>query len=617
MHSFRKLFLSLLFPAMIASVAPAAEPQKTSSLSSLPLEDQVAISTTIGKDSSAFYARATAGTVEMQDSAGTMKATFTDDGARLRTPGGNWGLHFLGYGRANHTISAEEVAPSAEANRVEYRRGTLTEWYENGPSGLEQGFTLDRSSQIERLGELTIVLGLSGDFDAVVDQDGHGLSLLDRTHRSRLRYSGLQAYDVNHNALPAIMAVDGNRLLIRVDDRKAKYPVTVDPIVQLAELTASDGQANDDLGFSVAVSGNTVVVGAPSASIGGNIAAGAAYVFVKPASGWASETQTAKLTASDGTTSDQMGWSVAVSGNTVVVGAPNTCVGFTSKPGKAYVFVEPSSGWTDMTQTAELTATDSVCLGVSVGLSGNTVALGAQYTSSALQNAGAAYVYVKPSGGWKNMTQTAKLTASDAVAGDRLGYAVGLSGTTIVASAPFKTTGPFVLGELYVYEQPSGGWIDSTENAHLTSSNSISMGLSLAIAGTTVVAGDPNNSDGAAFVYVEPGGGWVTTSTYNAELTASNATGRIQFGWSVATAGKHIVVGANKAASSKGTVYIYTEPAGGWMTTSQFTAQLHASDSVSGAQFGNSVSISGSTIAIGANHQTIGSNLDQGAAYVF
>ena len=168
-----------------------------------------------------------------------------------------------------------------------------------------------------------------------------------------------------------------------------------------------------------------------------------------------------------------------------------------------------------------------------------------------------------------------------------------------------------------MYEQPSGGWIDSTENAHLTASNSISMGLSLAFAGTTIVAGDPDNSDGAAFVYVQPSGGWVTTSSYNAELTASNATGRIQFGWSVATAGKHIVVGANKATSSKGTVYIYTEPAGGWMTTSQFTAQLHATDGVSGAQFGNSVSISGSTIAIGANHQTVGSNSDQGAAYVF
>lgn len=210
MHGLRKLFLSLLFPAMIGSFALAAELQKTSSLSNLPLADQAAISATIGKDNPAFYARATAGTVEMQNSAGTMKATFTDDGPRLRTPVGNWGLEFLGYGRANYIIPSRRRAPSAQANRVEYLRGTLTEWYENGPSGLEQGFTLDRSTQTERLGELTIVLGLSGDFDAVVDQDGHGLSLLDRMHRSRLRYSGLQAYDVNHNALSAIMAADGN-----------------------------------------------------------------------------------------------------------------------------------------------------------------------------------------------------------------------------------------------------------------------------------------------------------------------------------------------------------------------------------------------------------------------
>jgi hypothetical protein len=89
---------------------------------------------------------------------------------------------------------------------------------------------------------------------------------------------------------------------------------------QLAKLTTSDGAAFDYSGYSVA-SGDTVVVGAPLATIGSNIVQGAAYVFVKPASGWADMTQAAKLTASDGGVRDTFGLSVSISGNTVVAGA--------------------------------------------------------------------------------------------------------------------------------------------------------------------------------------------------------------------------------------------------------------------------------------------------------
>ena len=85
---------------------------------------------------------------------------------------------------------------------------------------------------------------------------------------------------------------------------------------------------------------------------------GAAYVFTEPGSGWANMTQTAKLTASDGAADDRFGDSVSISGNTVVVGAPNATVGGNSGQGAAYVFTEPGSGWANMTQTAKLTASD-------------------------------------------------------------------------------------------------------------------------------------------------------------------------------------------------------------------------------------------------------------------
>ncbi len=129
-------------------------------------------------------------------------------------------------------------------------------------------------------------------------------------------------------------------------------------MTQTAKLTASDGAADDYFGTSVSISGNTVVVGAPDANVGSNNNQGAAYVFTESGSGWTNMTQTAKLTASDGAAGDYFGHSVSISGNTVVVGALDATVGSHSQQGAAYVFTEPGSGWANMTQTAKLTASD-------------------------------------------------------------------------------------------------------------------------------------------------------------------------------------------------------------------------------------------------------------------
>ena len=188
-------------------------------------------------------------------------------------------------------------------------------------------------------------------------------------------------------------------------------------MTQTAKLTASDGAASDYFGYSVAISGDTVVVGAYYDDIGANTDQGSAYVFVKPESGWADMTQTAKLTASDGAASDYFGSSVAISGDTVVVGAYYDDIGANADQGSAYVFVKPASGWADMTQTAKLTASDGAAddyFGNSVAISGDTVVVGA-YDDDIGSNTdqGSAYVFVKPANGWADMTQTAKLTASD------------------------------------------------------------------------------------------------------------------------------------------------------------------------------------------------------------
>jgi uncharacterized protein (DUF2141 family) len=147
-------------------------------------------------------------------------------------------------------------------------------------------------------------------------------------------------------------------------------------------LLASDPAAFDRFGNSVAVSGDTVVVGALLDDVGLNVDQGSAYVFVRPAAGWSGPlTENAKLTAADGAAGDQFGNPVAASGDTVVVGARWADVGANVDQGAAYRFARPAAGWSGaLTETEKLTAaagTASGLFGTSLALSGDTIVVGA------------------------------------------------------------------------------------------------------------------------------------------------------------------------------------------------------------------------------------------------
>jgi hypothetical protein len=228
--------------------------------------------------------------------------------------------------------------------------------------------------------------------------------------------------------------------------------------IQDFTLTASDGANKDQFGIAVAVDGNTAVVGAFKGE-----GIGAAYVFVKPPSGWASMTQTAELTASDAQIFDCFGCSVAISGNTVVVGSSGAEIGGNTAQGAAYVFVEPPTGWTNMTQTAKLAASDGVSdaqFGAGVAISGNTLVVGAPATSLTQGNA---YVFVEPNGGWTDATQTAELVPSDGFDFDNFGLSVSISGETAVVGAPADANGGSKPGRAYVFVEPTEGWTNMTQ----------------------------------------------------------------------------------------------------------------------------------------------------------
>jgi hypothetical protein len=271
-------------------------------------------------------------------------------------------------------------------------------------------------------------------------------------------------------------------------------------MTETAILTPSNSAAGNQFGYSAGIGGDTVVIGA----FGANSEQGAAYVYVKPAGRWTNMTQTAILTASDG--SDEFGSSVAISEKTIVSGSflDNGAVG------AAYVFVEPGGGWVNATQTAKLTPSDNEpdALGSSVAVSGNTVVAGAIGWPGNGSSEGAAYVFVEPEGGWTNMTQTAVLTASDGAPQNQLGYSIGISGKIVAVGAEGWPGGGYE-GAVYIYSMPAGGWKNKTQTRKLTVSDGASeLGYGVAVSGVNIVGGAPVYSgsiedQGAAYVFTE------------------------------------------------------------------------------------------------------------------
>jgi Ca2+-binding RTX toxin-like protein/6-phosphogluconolactonase (cycloisomerase 2 family)/PKD repeat protein len=262
--------------------------------------------------------------------------------------------------------------------------------------------------------------------------------------------------------------------------------------VQTAKLTASDGKTDDDFGTAVAISDGTIIIG----SIRRN-PSGAAYIFTKNVSGtWV---QTAKLTSSGSVVYDWFGASVAISGNMAIVGAEGPAGG-----GAAYLFMKNTSGaWT---QTAKLTASDGVAedwFGNSVTIDGNTAIVGSYGDSNWGAMTGAAYIFTKnASGVW---TQTAKLTAPDGAAYEYFGRTVTINGD-IAAVSCVGDNGGSLTGSVYVYSKnTSGVW---TQTAKITASDGVAgdyFASGLAISGTTIAVGAQMDSDrgyGAGSAYV-------------------------------------------------------------------------------------------------------------------
>ncbi len=551
-----------------------------------------------------------------------------------------WGLQLqsYGFGEAQTVISGTPVAQAAGQRLTCQWDATMQEWLVNDQRGLEHGFTLAQRPAAGAAGAsaLSLTLSTRGDLTPVVG--AQGVTFQDASGAALVSYTGLKVWDADHTVLASHFEPAGERSFrLVVEERAARYPITIDPIAQQAYLKASNTgggvgfNPGDNFGYSVAISGDTVVVGAfreDSSATGvdgdqnneGATDSGAAYVFTRSGSTWS---QQAYLKASNTEAQDRFGYSVAISGDTVVVGAigeDSSATGIDSTPnesassaGAAYVFTRSGSTWS---QQAYLKASNTGAqdrFGLSVAVSGDTVVIGAYQEDSSTTgvggnqndetafNAGAAYVFTRSGSTW---SQQAYLKASNTGGQDQFGYSVAISGDTVVVGA---------IGE------------DSS---------------------ATGVGGDQNNEgafdSGAAYVFTRSGSTW----SQQAYLKASNTGGGNQFsstpgdnfGWSVAISGDTVVVGAygesssatgvdgdqnNEGATDSGAAYVFTRSGSTWSQQ----AYLKASNTGSPDNFGISVAISGDTVVVGAYLEDSSapgidstpneSATDAGAAYVF
>jgi hypothetical protein len=383
---------------------------------------------------------------------------------------------------------------------------------------------------------------------------------------------------------------------------------------QRAKLVASNFYASFSfIGSGVAISGNTAVISQGALKGYRNAVAD---VFVKTGQGWQNTAPVAVLSGPEAT--EPYISPVAIDGDTIVVAG---AVGFDGVAGYVFVYEKPAGGWKDMLPTAVLTPfdTNDTEFGDSVSISGDTIVVGDNGYSGDTAGLGAAYVYVKPKGGWHNMTETAKLTASDGVNTDLFGWSVSVSGGTIVVGA--TQFGSFLnpgTGKAYVFVRPSTGWISMTQTAELSATglaNGDVFGFSVAVDGNVIVVGSyPYNGFlGAAFVYQKPGGGWANM-TQTATLTEGDGTVG-EFAFSVAISGNIIIAGApyrgTSPDSDQGAIYVFEEPTGGWRNMASNTV-LIGSDAHYNNSFGYFVGISGKTLVGDAQFR-----LQAPAAYVF
>jgi hypothetical protein len=359
-----------------------------------------------------------------------------------------------------------------------------------------------------------------------------------------------------------------------------------------AKLTANDGTTDSFFGGSIAISGDTAIVGA----LVNNANEAICYVFVRSGSTW---TQQAKLIPSDGTgVTFHSGLIAAISGDTVVIGGPVATINSNSNQGAAYVFVRNGTTWTEQQR---LTASDGAAqdqFGGYLSIDGDTIVVGAARDDvGSNTDQGSAYIYVRQGGVW---SEQAKLVANDGAANGLLGNRVSINANTVTA-----LTGKFSGSSepsIYVFARSGTTWVQQARLSICEPASIFGCWFGGgAVSGNTLIASNTfanngsNTEQGVAYVFVRSG----TTWALQQKLIASDGQTGDNFG-QAAIEGDALLIGARNSA------YVLTRSGNVW--TEQQKLQINRA---------NSIALSGNTILVGTPFETINGNLNQGAVQVF
>ena len=593
--------------------AVARQSRSAAGLSSLPLAARGVASAALGAANPAYRVSGSARETTAYNPAQRLGMRFSPAGVDVRGQAGTVGvsLHAIGYG--NRVAPVSSAQPRAHSNRVVYEHRGVSEWYANGPLGLEQGFVVARPSGAGS--QVTLSMRLSGDTEPVLADSGHSVTLA-RRGASQLRYSDLLATDARGRGLPTRMTLHGTQLLLSVDARAASYPLRIDPLVQQGpKLVANDQSGEGGVGESVALSadGNTALVGGPydSGKPGSGSGVGAAWVFTRSGSTWTQ--QGPKLLGLEENGEGDFGTSVALSadGNTALIGGTTDH----ANEGAAWVFTRSGSKWTQ--QGPKLTGADGISyFGKAVALSadGNTALVGGDLNNAVV---GAAWVFVRSGSTWT--LQGGKLTASDESGQGFFGSSVALSAdgnTALIGGEDDDNKGFGGPGAAWAFTRSGSTW--TQQGTKLTGGEEVGpagFGRSVALSedGNTALIGGlaDNKSMGAAWVFIRSGVAW---SQQGPKLTGAGEIGPGGFGASVALSadGNTALVGAEQDNKVTGAAWLFTRGPFSW---SQQGSKLTGSGEVEEDGFGDSVALSSdaSTALVGAR----GDNEFIGAAFVF
>lgn len=515
-----------------------------------------------------------------------MDLRWTPQGVSLRgrAPFGDYTLT-LGLaeiGCAGETRPVTRTAPSAAGARAQYLglRGAgveLSEWYANGPLGLEQGFTLDHPVDCGRR-EVELKVAVGGTLVPSAVEPGV-VRFRAATGGVVARYSDLHVVDAAGRTLPARLDVLEGHVRIRFDAADAVFPVVVDPLVAIeqAKLVPSNAPAMNEYGYFLALSGDTAMF---TDSVG-------LRVFDRVGTTWVEQ---ATLT---GPTGEQLGGDVALDGDTAVVRD--------FWQDAVYVFVRVNGVWSFQTQLAPDDPPSPSSFGDAVAISGDTIVVGDTSDGADCLHCGAVYVFVRNGAAW---SQQARLLASDrqpdipesGANGDALGWDVAIHGDAVVAGAPDADGVGLGTGAVYVFTRTGGAW---SEQAKLVPSTGYLAGSSVAVHDDTLLFATANGAQ----AFVRSGAVW----TDQGELLPDNfALGDLKTG--LALEGDVALVKGWTDPNQDDAVFIFERSGGVWSKRSFF---LPSDDN---AFFGLAIALSGSTALVSSGF--LGIPLTSGV-YVF